>query len=151
MGRRKTRGPLWVAVACVGILAVWWTHQRAAPTGQDAIRGITVHANTSNLPLTVVATHSTWNNRPLYRLKDVSKRPLSYLEIYSWSNEPLPIVWSGNALPTPFPQHGQVAMPPVTVLAGQSAWFELGEALPQKVTVVWRQGNHAVYEALTIR
>lgn len=150
MTRRRGRGPWWVAVTCAALLLVWWTHQRGAPSGQDVVRGVTVHANTSTLPLSIRATAATWNGRPVYRLVDQSNEALSNLVVYSWSNEPIPIVWSGNTLPNPFPEHAPVAAAPVKVLPGQSAWFEFGEAPPQKVTVVWRHGDRAVYEVLTI-
>lgn len=152
MQRGRRRHPLtaWTWAVCAGVLLVWWTHQTAVPTGVTAVRGVVRQANTSNLPLRITATAAMWNGKPVYRLENLSAQVLSHLQLFSWSNQPLPIVWTGPHLPADFQSNGPVVSPPVALPPGQSAWFELGDVTAQPLTVLWREQFSAVYETLTI-
>lgn len=150
MRRRQRRLGLWALAVCVAVLVLWWTHQPAVPTGISAVRGLTGQAHTSQLPLRITPTNLKWNGKPVYRLENLSAQAMSHLQVFSWSNQPLPILWTGRQRPVHFPTNGPVVGPPVTLASGQSAWFELADTTLRPLTVLWRQHLSAVYETLAM-
>lgn len=148
--RRYYGGVLGLVAAGLLTTMVWWTDHGRVPAGQDAVRGVTVHAHTSQAPLSIHTTGAKWDNRPVYRLKNLSSKPLSHLQLFSWSNETLPIVWVASNPPANFSSIHSVVLPPVTVPPGQSAWFELGASPVKPITVEWTANQTATYEAVRI-
>lgn len=142
-------GRLIVGAAILAVV-VWWTHSTAQPTGESSVHGEDVAAQTSDAALSIAAGQQKWYGQPLYRLENLSKQTLRTVQVFSWSNEALPLLWKGAALPANPQQAPQSVRPPVDLEPGQTVWFELGEAPPQTVTVMWLQGGHSVYENVSI-
>lgn len=152
MRRRRVHlpGSVWVAGFAFLALLLWWTHQTAHPSGQEGVHGVDVQAHLVDTSLSVTYAHQQWHGQSLYVLRNLSSASLKTVQVFSWSNQPLPMLWIGQSLPNNFAQSPPTVHPPVSLAPGQAVWFELSEQPPQTLTVLWLENGHSVYENVSV-
>ncbi|GMA50428.1 hypothetical protein GCM10025857_17850 [Alicyclobacillus contaminans] len=73
---------------------------------------------------------------------------MQYVNVYSWSESLLPVLYVGAHIPHDLNRISALAHPPYTLQSGQSLWFIGPPDTKGPFTVIWRTEDRTYYASV---
>lgn len=92
----------------------------------------------------------TWHGQPVYRIENITKMTLERVVPGSWSEQVIPVLYEGAALPRRLNAIHPNLNPPFNLKPGESLWIVSSLQTPYQMTVIWMVNGRDRYQVYEI-
>ncbi|QQE78499.1 hypothetical protein [Alicyclobacillus sp. SO9] len=126
-------------ILAVMLLVLFWSHQ--------------VHKDPPHTYLvpppakcTLTKTHVKWYGSPVYRLTNQSQHTLHRINVVSWSEQNVPVLYVGTSAPNNLQHRKAWSAAVVNLAPHESLWFAGSLQNPYKISVIWLMNGKSRYQ-----